>query len=129
VHRTHANSRLCGQTAAEVLAARRRESVPVYDELLAWVATHRPYEPPASLLGKAMQYLENHRVALRRYLEDGRIPIDNNDTLTNWCTAVVVYGAGDRGTPGAHISHASGLRTGGFRHDFSQNRSQSRLGS
>lgn len=29
------------------------------------------------MLGKAIQYLHNHRVALRRFLDDGRLPIDN----------------------------------------------------
>ncbi len=37
----------------------------------------QPTEPPGSLLGAAIRYLLNHRVALRRYLEDGRLPIDN----------------------------------------------------
>jgi transposase len=69
-----------GRAPAEVLAARRERSKPVYDELLAWLAAHKPHEPPASLMGKALQYLHNHQLALRRFLDDGRIPIDNNDT-------------------------------------------------
>ena len=59
------------------LAERQRRSKPVYDELVAWCEAHRPGEPPASLLGKAIQYLLNHRVALSRFLEDGALPIDN----------------------------------------------------
>ncbi len=69
-----------GRSHAEVLAARRETSKPVYDDLLDWLKVRKPHEPPASLLGKALQYLGNHEKALRRFLDDGRIPIDNNDT-------------------------------------------------
>lgn len=56
---------------------RQRRSKPVYDELVRWCLTYQPVEPPSSLLGKAIQYLLNHRVALMRFLDDGRLPIDN----------------------------------------------------
>jgi transposase len=56
---------------------RQRRSKPVYDELVAWCETYRPMEPPTSLLGKAMGYLLNHRLALMRFLDDGIVPIDN----------------------------------------------------
>lgn len=57
--------------------ARQERSKPVYDELVAWCRQYQPAEPPASLLAKAIQYLLNHRVALTRFLDDGRLPIDN----------------------------------------------------
>lgn len=56
---------------------RRAHSRPVYDELLAWCEVYKPHEPPASALGAAIRYLTNHQVALRRFLTDGVIPIDN----------------------------------------------------
>jgi transposase len=56
---------------------RQRRSKPVYEELVRWCATYQPLEPPSSLLGKGIQYLLNHRVALMRFLDDGRFPIDN----------------------------------------------------
>jgi hypothetical protein len=56
---------------------RQQRARPVYDKLLAWARTYQPGEPPSSLLGKAIQYLLNHQVALTRYLDDGRFPIDN----------------------------------------------------
>lgn len=56
---------------------RQQHSKPVYDELCAWAETYRLHEPPSSPLGAALRYLHNHEVALRRFLEDGRIPIDN----------------------------------------------------
>jgi transposase len=59
------------------LDLRQRRSVPVYDELLRWAKAYQPDEPPASLLGKALQYLLNHHVALTRFLHDGVLPIDN----------------------------------------------------
>jgi transposase len=57
--------------------ARQARSKPVYDELIAWCTQYQPTEPPSSLLAKAIQYLLNHRVALTRFLDDGRLPIDN----------------------------------------------------
>lgn len=56
---------------------RQRRARPVYDELLAWCRTYQPGEPPGSLLGRAIQYLLNHHLALTRFLHDGRLPIDN----------------------------------------------------
>lgn len=59
------------------LAERQRRSKPVYDELITWGLAYQPDEPPSSALGKAIQYLLNHRVALTRFLDDGTLPIDN----------------------------------------------------
>jgi transposase len=61
----------------ERLEQRQRRSKPVYKELIDWVDAHRPLEPPNSLLGAALRYLDNHHVALTRFLDDGRLPIDN----------------------------------------------------
>jgi transposase len=59
------------------LAERQRRSKPIYNELLAWCELHRPIEPPASALAKAIGYVLNQRAALTRFLDDGRMPIDN----------------------------------------------------
>jgi transposase len=67
----------CGLDADGKRAARQAESKPVYDELCAWCEAHQPHEPPSSPLGTAIRYLLNHRAALRRFLDDGVIPIDN----------------------------------------------------
>ncbi|MFO0756333.1 MAG: IS66 family transposase [Byssovorax sp.] len=56
---------------------RQKRSKPVYDELLAWCEAYKPNEPPSSLLGKAIQYVLNHQLALTRFLDDGTLPIDN----------------------------------------------------
>lgn len=56
---------------------RQASSRPVHDELVSWCKAHQPHEPPASPMGAAIRYLLNHQVALRRFLDDGRVPIDN----------------------------------------------------
>jgi transposase len=63
--------------AATRKSERQRRSKPVYDELVSWCELHRPMEPPSSLLGRAVSYLLNHRLALMRFLDDGIVPIDN----------------------------------------------------
>ena len=68
---------LRGATIEQRRRVRQEKSKPVYDDLLAWVVAHRPFEPPASGLGQALQYLDNHHVALMRFLGSGVIPIDN----------------------------------------------------
>lgn len=57
--------------------ARQTHSKPVYDELLAWCAVYKPHEPPTSAMGAAIRYLTNHQTALRRFMDDGVIPINN----------------------------------------------------
>jgi transposase len=59
------------------LAERRARSKPVYDELLAWCEAYKQHEPPSSPLGTAIRYQTKHQVALRRFLDDGVLPMDN----------------------------------------------------
>lgn len=59
------------------LRERQSRSKPIYDQLIAWCQTYQPTTPPSSALGKAIQYLLNHRDALTRFLDDGILPIDN----------------------------------------------------
>lgn len=56
---------------------RQKRSKPVYDQLLTWCEAYQPSEPPSSMLGKAIAYQLNHRIALTRFLDDGILPIDN----------------------------------------------------
>jgi transposase len=66
------------------LTLRQTEAKPIWDAMQEWLeeadqrVTHVIL--PKSDFGKALQYLRNHWVELRRYLDDPRIPIDNNDT-------------------------------------------------
>jgi transposase len=65
-------------TPAARLALRRERSVPVAEDLRRWLNQHRGTRLPKEPLTDAMNYLHNHWKALFRFLEDGRIPIDNN---------------------------------------------------
>ena len=66
------------QTAAERLAVRQAESMPVLNDLHAWLVATLPKVLPGSPLGRALGYLERHWTGLVRYCDDGRLEIDNN---------------------------------------------------
>jgi len=59
-------------------AHRQCHARPRLDELRAWLDKALPQVPPASATGKALNYLHNEWDKLIRYLEDGRLEIDNN---------------------------------------------------
>jgi transposase len=64
----------------ERLLQRRRESVPVMKRME--VVIHSPTAMrllPKSKLGQAVSYLRNNWEALKRFLGDARLPIDNNE--------------------------------------------------
>ncbi len=61
------------------LEARLRESAPLVDALFTWVDEHWPKLALGdSLTRKGLVYLRNQREALREFLRNGEIPIDNN---------------------------------------------------
>lgn len=66
-----------GKEPEEIRLERQTRSIPLYDELESWCRVRQPHEPPSSALGKAIGYLLNNVVPLRRFLDDGVIPIDN----------------------------------------------------
>ena len=59
-------------------AYRQQHAVPVLDKLRDWLDKSLPTVPPGTLAGKALNYLHNEWPKLIRYLEDGRLEIDNN---------------------------------------------------
>ena len=59
-------------------ARRQQQARPVLDELRAWLDESLPQVPPTSATGKALNYLHNEWSKLVRYLDDGRLEIDNN---------------------------------------------------
>lgn len=63
--------------AAQRLDVRTSQSKPVFDELADWCRAHQPHEPPSSPLGQAIGYFINNEQPLRRFLENGDVPIDN----------------------------------------------------
>jgi transposase len=57
---------------------RRRQAEPLLIELKQWLDQQRPQALPKSPLGQAIGYALNNWAALRRYLEQGYLAIDNN---------------------------------------------------
>jgi len=60
----------------ERLALREQRSRPIIDRIRAWALAQRPL--PQSGLGKAIAYMLELWPGLVAFLEDGRIPLDNN---------------------------------------------------
>jgi transposase len=48
------------------------------NDFKAWLDTHAPQTLPQSPLGKAFRYTLNYWVGLCRFLDDGRLEVDNN---------------------------------------------------
>ena len=57
---------------------RNMRSVPVLDELRAWLDKRKNAVPPKGKLGEALAYLDKYWPKLIRYVERGDLPIDNN---------------------------------------------------
>ena len=57
---------------------RQSESVPMLDEMKAWLDTEALQVLPKSTMGKAIGYILGRWKYLKRYVEDGRFEIDNN---------------------------------------------------
>ncbi len=64
------------KSAEERYTVRQEQSKPVFDALSAWAKTI--CTSGKSSLGEALFYLTDNEPYLRRYLEDGRLEIDNN---------------------------------------------------
>ena len=65
-------------TFDEIKNTRRKRSNPILEEFKKWLDKRLSQVPPKSLLGKAINYTLSEWPKLLVYLEDGRIPIDNN---------------------------------------------------
>jgi transposase len=61
------------------LRLRKQKSSALLKHLAAWVKQYSAKAPPDEPLGRAITYLSNQWVALKRFLEDGRLPLTNND--------------------------------------------------
>jgi len=59
-------------------AERARRARPILEIFDAWIARTRPRATPRTPLAAALTYYDNQRDGLRRFLEDGRLRIDNN---------------------------------------------------
>jgi transposase len=67
-----------GQSPEQRRTERQTQSKPLLDTLHAWMLAQRRRLSGKSTLGKALQYALSRWEALTRYLEDGRLSIDNN---------------------------------------------------
>ena len=63
------------------LALRQRDAVRIWERFGRWRESEEVQRAlPQSRFGKAVGYLKNQWVALQRYLSDGRLPIDNDQS-------------------------------------------------
>lgn len=68
-----------GETRPECIHRfRQKHSLPVLNALKDWLDAIKPKILPDSKLGDAVSYSLNQWAYLSRYIEDGRMPIDNN---------------------------------------------------
>ena len=66
-------------SSKERLELRQRDAVPIWQRMQAWLDQDEVKRLlPKSDIGEAVGYLRNQWDALRRYLTDGQLPIDNN---------------------------------------------------
>ena len=65
-------------TPEERRIERERDSRPVLTQFHAWLGAMQPIVVPKSALGKAVGYCLNQWEKLGRFMEDGRLEIDNN---------------------------------------------------
>ncbi|WP_307519840.1 IS66 family transposase [Pseudomonas sp. W2I6] len=57
---------------------RQETAVPIAEKLHKWMLAQRELVPEGSATAKALDYSLKRWIALTRYLEDGAVPIDNN---------------------------------------------------
>ena len=69
-----------GASIEEIKVTRQETSKPILDSLKIYLEEKQPGVLSKSQLGQAIAYTLNHWVGLTRYLDDGRLEIDNNRT-------------------------------------------------
>lgn len=78
LYRIEKQARAGQLSSPERKAHRQQHAAPVLAMLRQWLDDSLPAAPPGTLTGKALNYLHNEWPKLIRYLEDGRLEIDNN---------------------------------------------------
>lgn len=69
-----------GATRSQKERARREKSKPVLDAFFAWCEKEQDSVLDETPISTAIRYTLNQRVALKRFVEDGRLPMHNNDS-------------------------------------------------
>lgn len=59
-------------------ALRQKKAQPIMDQLKAWLLENKDQVLPKSGIGEAINYACNRWKYMERYLEDGKLEIDNN---------------------------------------------------
>lgn len=93
------------------LEARKTRSAPIVDRLFVWAREQKPLARPKSPVGKALTYMLNQEAALRRFLDDGALEIDNNDSERGLRQAVTgrknyLFAGSDAGAAAAAIHYS-----------------------
>jgi transposase len=70
--------RLKNKAPEKKLIIRQSQAKPIVKALHQWLIKHKDNIPPKSKLGEAISYSLNQFDKFQRYLEDGRLSIDNN---------------------------------------------------
>jgi transposase len=89
---------------------RRERAGPVLEKLKRWLVTTFAGETPGSTLAKATAYMLNHWEALTRFIEDGRLSLDNNLCYAARGISLVMPTAGL-----CRVAGTSGLSSGSLR--------------
>jgi transposase len=71
-------ARIRGKSAADRLVVRQAESKPLVTDLRTWFEAQLAKLPARGPLAEAIRYALNHWDGLARFLDDGRIELDNN---------------------------------------------------
>ena len=93
------------------LVVRQTWSAPIVARLFTWAHEQQPRHRPKSPVGKALTYMINQEVALRRFLEDGALELDNNDAERGLRQAVTgrknyLFAGSDAGAAAAAIHYS-----------------------
>ena len=78
LYRVERECKDAGLTADDRFARRVALSKPIFDRLHEWLVELKSQVLPKSPIGKAVGYFVKHAIALGRFLENGRLEIDNN---------------------------------------------------
>jgi len=70
--------RIKGKSVEDKFTIRQSQAKPIVKILYDWLIEHKEKTPPKSKLGEAISYSLNQFEKFQRYLEDGRLSIDNN---------------------------------------------------
>jgi hypothetical protein len=70
--------RIRGSDANHRFAVRQKEVPPIFAKIQEWMSDLAPRVLPSSATGRALAYLHGQWSRLTRYIEDGRLEIDNN---------------------------------------------------